>query len=396
MPRIKEKKQNYTTPGIAVVVALTALVMLLGWLIANTINPPSARKNSTTIGLESDRQYLVYRSYRVLSRGDTEMPNDDTVAFEFFRYPLDGSALRGESIFRVERERMDDGMGTPWMKQVSDDIMLFAARNTTATEASWVDVSGKKLLTTEEENEDVVWGGLPAPNGRKTAYYDWRADRIMVVVEDKMPREYNVGNGDALTPVAWGEKSIDLYLKVVTEGGLPTAGLWRLNTDTGLTTEIEAVRELKLYDFDINPAAELLVGTTFICTNHEDCGTGPSSIHMVDLATENNVELYSSDHLAFGNPRISPDAGRVAYTMSNGQADVWIADLSVAGHERRVISGKVLDWISDGQWLVVDRDNEIQLVKIKDGTIISVVRRSGQYPDPDFYGVDYIGIVSKN
>jgi len=303
--------------------------------------------------------------------------------------------MRGESIFRVERERMDEGMGTPWMKQVSDDTLLYAARETAATEASWVDVSGNEVLSTAEENADVVWGGLPSPNGKKTAYYDWAAGRMMVVAEDNMPQEYEVGDEQAFIPVAWCEKSVDLYMKVVTEGGLPTAGLWRLNTKSGIATEIEAVRELKLYDFDVDPIAHRLVGATFVCTNHEDCGTGPSSLHMVDLETDEGIELYSSDHLAFGNPRISPDAKSVAYTLSNGQADVWITDLDVAGHDRRVISGKVLDWISGGKWLVVDRDNEIQLVNVEDGTIVSVARRSGQYPDPDFHGIDYIGIVSK-
>ncbi|MFH1047586.1 MAG: hypothetical protein V1738_04750 [Patescibacteria group bacterium] len=390
------KKQDYTLPGIAAMVVLTSFVMFLGWQIAHTINPPTAGDKTRTIGASAHRQYLVFRSYRVLSRGEQDEPNDDTVEFEFFRYPLDGSALHSESIVRINRQRLDDGAGTPWMKRVSDNILLFARRDNDATTASWIDVSGKQLRTTDNEEADIIWNSLPSPDGHLTSYFNWTTGRIVIIKDQNLPLEYDLGIEQALVPVAWDEQSVNLYIKVAAEGGLPQAGLWRLNTSTGEAQEITAVRELSLYDFDIDTSAGLLVGATFTCTNQEDCGTGPSSLHLVNLNTGELIELFADDHLAFGHPSISPDAKQVAYTLSNGQSDIWISDLDVAGLDRRIISGKVLDWIADGQWLVADRDNEVQLVSIVDGTKTTVARRAGQYPDADFHGIDYIGIISKN
>jgi len=388
------KKQDYTVPGIAAAVASTAIVLALGWYVANIINPPVAGENFATIG-SADRQYLVYRSYRVLSRGEQDWPNDDTVVFEFFRYPLDGSALRGESIFRIERERQDDGVGQPWMKQISNDTLLFARRDKDSATAAWIDVSGKELLTTDDEAEDIIWSGLPAPDDSKTAYYNWTTGRVVVVPDGGLPVEYDLDSEQAFAPVAWGAESNLLYLKAMSEGGLPVAGLWRLNTSTGSAEEIVAVRELKLYDFDIDTKANRLVGATFVCATLEECGIGPSSLHMVDLVDGLSVELFSDDHLAFGNPRISPDAMRVAYTMSNGAADVWCSDLDVAGHDEFIISGRLLDWTPDNERLIVERDGEMQIVSIDDSAIVTVTQRSGRYQDPDFHGIDYIGIVSK-
>ncbi|MBU0625796.1 hypothetical protein KKF05_05685 [Patescibacteria group bacterium] len=390
----QDKKRDYTLPGVALAAALTLFVLFLGWYIANIIKPPITGKDIGISGTTANRQYLVYRSYRVLSRGIQEWPNDDTVAYDFFRYPLDGSALRSESIISIERKRIDSGVGTPWMRQVSNDTLLFARRDNDPVEAAWIDVSGNKLRSTEDETEDIIWNGLPSSTGQKIAYYDWVSGRVIIMAGDSLPMEYDLGS-DAFIPVVWDEQSNNLYLKKVSEGDLPTAGLWRLNTTTGETEEILAVRELKLYDIDLDISASRLVGATYECRGLEDCGTGPSALYLVDLLSGNSVELHSDEHLSFGQPRLSPNAKQVAYTLSNGQADVWVSDLEVAGHERRIISGRLLDWLPDSNNLVVDRDNELQLISAKDSKIVSVARRSGQYPDADFLGIDYIGIVSK-
>jgi hypothetical protein len=388
------KQQDYTIPGIAITAILLLVVLAAGWYMAKILNPPVTGELLTDDG-PLDRQYLVYRTERVLSRGDSPEPNDDTVVYEFFRYPLDGSALRGESIFRIERERQDDGVGQPWMKQVARNILLFARREQDSTAAAWIDVSGNELLTTDETTADVIWSGLPAPDGTKTVYYNWTTGRVVVAPYEGLPTEYDLGTEQAFEPVAWGERSNLLYLKAMSEGGLPVAGLWRLNTANGSADEITAVRELKLYDFDIDVVHDRLVGATFVCATLEECGTGPSSLHMVDLIDGTSIELFSDDHLAFGNPRISSDATRVGYTMSNGRSDVWCSGLDVAGRDEFIISGRLLDWTADKEKLVVERDGRLQIVSIADQTIVTVAERSGSYQDPDFHGLEYIGIVSK-
>jgi TolB protein len=116
---------------------------------------------------------------------------------------------------------------------------------------------------------------------------------------------------------------------------------------------------------------------------------------MVDTLSGESIEMMSSESYVYGAPKFSPDGTRIAFTITNGAPDVWVADVNVSGHERRVVSGSVLDWTPDGNTLVVDRDNELQLVSVSDGTARSVTRRSGKYPDPDFHGVDYVGIILK-
>lgn len=393
----KEAKQDYTVPSIVAVAVLTVLVMVLGWLIAHNVNPPGFGDISGTAGPDSDRNYLVYRSYKVTSRGDDTGPNDDSVSYEFFRYPLDGSAMRGESIIRIDRENEGKSSASPWMKKISDDTMLFSSRDSESKSASWIDVSGNELRSTDGDSPpDAIWGGIPSPNGGRIAYYDWPSSRIKIFsVESGQVENHEAPTENGLLPVTW-KNSNELYLKAVTESGLPVAGLWLLNTDNGDFREMEAINDLNLYVYDIDSDAGRLVGTTFTCTNYEDCGSAPSALHLVDLSNGKSVELFSDKHLIFERPRISPDAKQVAYTITNSESDVWVSDLDVAGHNRRVISGKLLDWTPDGNWLVVDRDNEIQLVSVDGQAILSVARRSGKYPDADFHGIDYIGIVSKN
>jgi cyanophycinase-like exopeptidase len=60
-----------------------------------------------------------------------------------------------------------------------------------------------------------------------------------------------------------------------------------------------------------------------------------------------------------------------------------------------VISGKVVEWAPDGTRLVVDRDGALQIVDIGTGAITTVAQRHGTHSDPDFKGVEFIGIVHK-
>jgi hypothetical protein len=397
MDKAKNKKINFTVPGAVLAIILALIVLLLGWYVANIIQPLTPdTKNTSIYSSTANRQYLIYRTYRVLSRGTQEWPNDDLVAYEFFRYPLDGAARRGENIFRVDRTRIDSDAGTPWMQRVSETILLFARRELDPTEAVWVDVSGKKLHSTENKPADVIWNGLPSPDGQKIAYYNWTNRRVVVFQNENFPTEYDLGD-QAFEPLAWDRNSINLYLNVVAEGEQPIAELWRLNTATGSAEEITAIRKLGLYNIDLNTEVGRLVGVTdnYNCRGSEDCKAESSSLYLVDLFSGKSIELQTEKHLFFIRPRLSPNADKVAYILSNGQNDVWISDLDIAGHEQRIISGQLLDWLPNGEGLIVDRDNELQLVSIEDDKIITVARRSGQYSDQDFVGVDYVGIIGK-
>lgn len=396
----KQPKKDHTVVGVVAACLMVAVTVFLGWRAVNFINPSVADKVETAAGTGAGRAFLVYRSYKVLDRGTEAWPNDDTVSYEFFRHPLDGSAAVSESLAKEVVEGSDQLTGVPWMSKVSPGVLMFARRVGGPDDVLWIDVSGKEVRHLSE-SRDIIWSGLPSPDNRKVAYRDSGSGSIIIVDGDGNRSEYPIPLADGAMPVpfAWDASGETLFARTesVTEGedvGFAD-GLWRLHVPSRSAEEVKAVRELGLHQIDIDPATGNLIGVTYDCGSLESCGTAPSSLYLVDTLSGESIEIMSSESYVYGRPKFSPDGTRIAFTITNGASDVWIADADVSGHERRVVSGSLLDWTPDGNTLVVDRDNELQLVSVSDGTARTVARRSGKYPDPDFHGVDYVGIIIK-
>lgn len=400
MPRKRtQRKKDYTAIGVIAASLMVAVTVFFGWRAVNFMNPPVGDKDANTTGTGTGRAYLVYRSYKVLDRGADLGSTDDTVSCEFFRYPLDGSASVGESIAKEVREGTVSTAGVPWMSKVSDTVLLFARRASGDTDAIWMDVSGNEILK-EAGAPDVVWGGLPSSDGRLIAHPGIVAGTLVIESDDGGRTEYQIPMPEdaRAVPFAWTADAAALFVRSGPAGegeGGSIPGLWRLDLRSGSATEVTAVADLGLEQLDIDPSSGRLVGVTYACESLETCGSAPSSLYLVDTVTGESIEMLSSESHAYGQPKFSPDGSRIAYVMANGSADVWVADAAVSGHERRIISGQLLDWSPDGANLVVDRDNELQLISVSDGTSRTVVRRSGKYQDPDFHGVDYVGIITK-
>ena len=394
-----QRKKDYTAVGVIAASLMVAVTVFFGWRAVNFMNPPVGDKDADTTGNGTGRAYLVYRSYKVLDRGIDAGPTDDTVSCEFFRYPLDGSASVGESIAKEVREGAVSSAGVPWMSKVSDSVLLFVRRASDVSDVIWIDASGNEIRKAADA-PDVVWRGLPSPDGRFIAYSGGDAGSLVIEGKDGSRAEHSIPMPEdaRAVPFAWTTDAVALFVRTgpageVEGGSIP--GLWRLDLRSGSATEVAAVAEFGLEQLDIDPSSGKLVGVTYACESLETCGSAPSSLYMVDTVTGESVAMLSSDSHTYGQPKFSPDGARIAYVMANGSADVWVADAAVSGHERRVVSGQLLDWTPDGAYLVVDRDNEIQLVSVSDGASRTVVRRSGKYQDPDFHGVDYVGIIVK-
>jgi hypothetical protein len=395
-----QPKKDYTAVGVIAASVMVLVTVFLGWNAANMINPPVTEKSETAAVSGSERAFIVYRSYKVLDRGAESWPNDDTVAYEFLRYPLDGSAAVSESLAKELREGSTSMLGVPWMSKVSDGVLLFARRAAMPNDVLWIDVSGNELRN-ETQSPDIVWSGLPSRDGKSIAYRDSETGKIMVLDDSGSLTDASPTSAEdvRLVPFAWGQSGDYLYVKSeqVIEGedsGFDSS-LWMVHVPTRTPIEVKAVRELGLNQIDIDPASGMLVGVTYSCESIEYCGKPPSALYRINTLSGESIEITSSDSYVFGQPRFSPDGTKIAYTITNGSPDVWVADVTVNGRERRVVSGQLLDWSPDGVSLVVDRDSELQVVAVTDGATRTIARRSGKYPDPDFHGVDYIGIITK-
>lgn len=396
----KQTRKDFTAVGVIAASLMVVVTVFLGWKAANMINPPLGDIGGGANGAESGRAFLVYRSYKVLDRGAEDWPNDDTVSYEFFRFPLDGSSAVAESIAKETRNGSTQLAGVPWMSRVSDEVLLFARRAGGRDDVVWIDVSGNEIRKMPS-SPDVVWSGLPSPDGRHYAYRDGATGSIIVADVDGGRSEYPLpaSEGVRFRPFAWDASGDNLYIEAESaiegEDSGFDGGIWRLNMRSRSAAEVTAVRELGLKQMDLDPVSGRLAGVTYVCDSLESCGMAPSSLYMVDTSSGESIEIMSSESYVYGQPKFSPDGKRIAFTITNGESDVWIADSDVSGHELRVISGSLLDWTPDGNTLVVDRDNGLQLVSVSDATARTVAERSGKYPDPDFHGVDYVGIIIK-
>lgn len=194
-----------------------------------------------------------------------------------------------------------------------------------------------------------------------------------------------------LTPVAVADDKSAIYLGRRVETESYVAGLWKLDVATGDVSEIAYVRENKLYQYDINPATKRLVGVTFVPPESlDDPLTGPSSIHLVDLATDDGESVMGGAVKggAFENPMLSDDGLSYAFYASGvlfGEASTVIygpGETPEGGGTE--IDGIMKDWFGDT--VVFDRDGNLFLYDLK----TDIETRLTNETDAT---VEYVGVV---
>ncbi len=377
-----------------VVIALAALMLVVGWrvlLLMKTVGGDGGPASSGRQAAVSGADYLVFSTYRVVDRGPKDWANDDKLEYGYYRYPLTGG--RPELIAQVTADN-GKGLGSPWMRPLSPDTLLFVRRNSGADDFVWIDVAGRELPRPLPPDDSGV-DGLPSPDGSRVAYVDPAKRSVTVLTAGSLLQTFDIkGAADVgfWSPLSWSPDGRRLYLKPVFEGGGFVSGLWVIDLERSEAAEIKAFRRLGLVDVDIDPRLGLGVGVTF---RGDGLGTdiaGPSKVHLVDLETGADKVLLSDDSLVFRGPLLSPDGRRLAFSYAGDESDVWLMDIDSA-LSSLLVSGRALAWTPDSRSLVVSRNDEIQLVEADSRSITTVARRVGKYYDPDFQGLEFIGLV---
>jgi len=379
-----------------VIAVLTALILVVGWramlLLKTPAGGPSgaiadgARGPAAAVGGDQ----LVYSTYGVVDRGAKDWANDDRLEYSYYRYPLVGG--RPELITQVTEDNAKS-FGSPWMRPLSPDTLLFMRRHSGSDDYVWIDVSGRELPRPTPPSGSGI-DGLPSPDGSRVAYVDPQKKTVTVVTSGSLLQTFDLKSGSDVgfwSPLVWSPDSRLLYLKPVFEGGGFVSGLWVIDLDQAAASEIKVFRRLGLNDVTVDAKLGLAVGATMSGGSESDY-SGPSKLYLVDLRTGEARALLSDPSLAYRDPLLSPDGLTAAFSFAGPEPDVWLADV-VSSAMRLLISGRALAWTPDGRALVVSRDNELQIVDISPVKVTSIARRIGKYNDPDFQGLEFIGLV---
>jgi len=389
-------KKHPRSNEFAVVIALAVLIAIVGWRAMVLVSTDGQSETPGTFRVAATSgEFLVYGTYNVVDRGTEPWPNDDKLAYVFYRYPLAGG--QPEVIAKVIEDNTK-AFGSPWMRPLSENTLLFMRRDASADDFVWIDAAGRELERPVPPTGSGI-DGLPSPDGSRVAYVDPGTKTVTVVTRGALLQTFEAKSGSEAgfwAPLAWTPDGGKLYLRPVFDGGGFVSGLWVIDLDKPESAEIEPVGRLGLKDISVNAGLGLLVGSTYRSGALEAEPTGPSKIYLVDLNAGEEKFLLTEDSLAFRDPLLSPDGRRLVYSFGGSDPDIWLNDIG-SPDSRLLISGRALAWTPDGRFLVVSRDNELQLVEVDGNQIVSVAHRTGKYQDPDFRGLEFIGIVkSKN
>lgn len=389
-------RSSHNAKGYAFVAVLVMLVLVLGWRASMLVAPigslSTAGKNDATVSSAVPGWYLAYHTYKVKDRRQLE--------HSFYRHPLGGSG--SAELIAKTFEDTAKAYGSPWMASAGDDTLFFFRRELSETDRFFTDIYGRER-TEYRPLLDLSFSGLPSPDGRWIAYAaeDAKKPRPTIAVMDTgdgsvktYPVSAKTGPG-RLDPIVWSADSKKVYIKPISNSNF-TPGLWMLDTEAGTVSEITVVRKSGLSFYTIYPETGKLVGSTFKCDGLDHCGIGPSKLLMVDLASQKVVTLLEDGTLAYDSPLLSPDGSRIAFSYFGNDPAVWLVDVQGGKNPSFFISGAALAWTPDGSGLVVDRDRELQIIKLADKAITHVAKRTGKAEDPDFQGLDFIGVLRGN
>lgn len=214
------------------------------------------------------------------------------------------------------------------------------------------------------------------------------AIRSVVVDPSSLGIAPSAANG-YLLPVAVADDKSAIYLGRRVESESWVAGLWKLDVATGKVSEVAYVRDHDLYEYDINPATNELIGATF--TPPESLGewlSGPSELHLVNLVTGEGASLEALAKDYYENPMLSDDAMRYAFheagpTLGEGRTVVLPRATGRVANGWE-IDGVAKDWFGDT--LVFDRGGNLFLYDLKTSTETQITHETDA-------SVEYVGVV---
>lgn len=385
----------------AAVIVLASLVAIVGWRVmvlmapaTEPAGPPVSAPAQTADQTADAGPYVIYDTYRVTDRGDSSRMDDDQLTYDFRRYSLASGGSESLAALAADSAK---AFGSPWMRPLSDRTLLFVRRYTSSDDFLWMDAAGKEVARPASSQIGNV-SGLPSPDGSMVAYADEAKAAVIIVYADgREPMTLSTKgqiSAGYLSPIAWAAENDAVFLRPVFDGGTAVAGLWYADLEAQVIKEFTVVRKLALADFTVYPQLGKIVGLTYRSEGLENAATGPSKIYLIDISTGRSSVLQSDEVSAFHNPLLSPDGGRLAFSFADGDSDTWLVGTgSPDGKRELLVSGLPLAWTPDGRSLIVSRDNELQIIDAGTKKVITIARRSGKYRDPDFQGVEFIGIL---
>lgn len=122
---------------------------------------------------------------------------------------------------------------------------------------------------------------------------------------------------------------------------------------------------------------------------------GPSKVYLIDVETDTSQLVLKDELFYIANAYLSPDGKSLAYGFTTNPDRIWITNIGATReNDDAIISGRLLDWID--RYLVVARNQDVLVYDLTNtNQPITVLGRTiGQYGDPDYQSVEYIGHLS--
>ncbi len=122
---------------------------------------------------------------------------------------------------------------------------------------------------------------------------------------------------------------------------------------------------------------------------------GPSKVYVIDVETDTSQLVLEDELFYISNAYLSPDGKSLAYGFTTNPDRIWITDIGATRENNdAIVSGRLLDWVD--HYLVVARNQDLLLYDLTNTKqpITVLGRTIGQYGDPDYQSVEYIGYLS--
>lgn len=394
---MKSKQALLLVIFIAALVGVWYLTTLLPKSITTT-SPIIANVSTSGVPAPAKGTYVVYDTVKDNAKivGGVSM---DTVTV--YRLPVDGGTAI--PIATTDRPNQGNGLGAAWVIGNKVQINNFVSRGTAYENAligldgSYAEPTSQTTIATRDGAYRVVYT-INQENRGATVDMQLYANAAQAdgpIVDTQLdPATLGIDLGYAV-PFLVSDDGKTIYLRQVFEGEAQVNGLWSYDVATGKTTKIAFVQDHKIWEYRIDPATEMLIGTSY--TPSADLSSppsGPSVIYLLNLKTGESQVLQPNDDFVYVNPFLSADGKQFAYGIE-GSDVLWLVPVgSSRGKGSHPVSGRLLDWVGDT--LVVDRDDRLILYNLNTGAVLDVGGQVSGSVDRDQQHVNYIGSVTLN
>ncbi|PJA47285.1 hypothetical protein CO172_02110 [Candidatus Uhrbacteria bacterium CG_4_9_14_3_um_filter_36_7] len=385
--------------------------------IVNETNQSTQNNTNTTPNNNGPKNIpsisFLYQTTRIIDDGKEEWRNDDTDETTLYRIFINDKNAGDAPTQKITSIISKATTGSVISEVFGEKLLVHRYKTNPASEQgviseydALVKLNGsfqifqtpgwQSMIASKNGEIFATWQTTSEPKNRylitKLSVKNIQGDILTEKIFD--PSVFGITMGE-IEPFLINNAGDAVYLRNVFGGEGYTTGVWRFDIKTGEVKSYPYLTDNKIWQFRVDPGLEKLVGVTFsVPTEMGTPPTGPSSIHILDLKTEEGQKILEDQTLVFQNPFIDPDGKSISFSYSSDVRDsvVWIVPIGEAPENQDIkISGRLLDWVSS--WLVVNRNQEIILYNTQTKQLISLAESKGFVTDPDYITVEYIGNI---